>query len=110
MQIESATPCHDAQVVGPNRISNPLRLTVVAEKSEDYTTALQHLYHLLNGGLEFITKKERLISLTRIRECLGLSDTCEGELRTTRSDLEILMRANGKRFFSYKRRDSVELS
>ena len=25
--IESATPCHDAQVVGPYRDSNPLRLT-----------------------------------------------------------------------------------
>ena len=28
--IESATPCHDAQVVGPYRDSNPLRLTVLA--------------------------------------------------------------------------------
>ena len=39
--IESATPCHDAQVVGPYR--NPLRLTVLAAMSEDYTTAPQHL-------------------------------------------------------------------
>ena len=41
--IESATPCHDAQVVGPYRDSNPLRLTVLAAMSEDYTTAPQHL-------------------------------------------------------------------
>ena len=41
--IESATPCHDAQVVGSCRVSNPLRLTVVASKSEDYTTSPQHL-------------------------------------------------------------------
>ena len=41
--IESATPCHDAQVVGSYRGSNPLRLTVLASKSEDYTTAPQHL-------------------------------------------------------------------
>ena len=41
--IESATPCHDAQVVGPYRDSNPLRLTILAAMSEDYTTAPQHL-------------------------------------------------------------------
>ena len=46
--IESATPCHDAQVVRPYRVSNPLRLTVLASKSEDYTTAPQHL--LKTGG------------------------------------------------------------
>ena len=48
--IESATPCHDAQVVGPYRDSNPLRLTILAAMSEDYTTAPQHLHtpqHLL---------------------------------------------------------------
>ena len=42
--IESATPCHDAQVVGPYRDSNPLRLTILAAMSEDYTTAPQHLH------------------------------------------------------------------
>ena len=42
--IESATPCHDALVVGPYRDSNPLRLTVLAAMSEDYTTAPQHLH------------------------------------------------------------------
>ena len=36
--IESATPCHDA-VVGPYRDSNPLRLTILATMSDDYTTA-----------------------------------------------------------------------
>ena len=41
--IESATPCHDAQVVGPYRVSNPLRLTILTAKSQDYTTAPQHL-------------------------------------------------------------------
>ena len=41
--IESATPCHDAHVVRPYRVSNPLRLTVLASKSKDYTTAPQHL-------------------------------------------------------------------
>ena len=46
--IESATPCHDAQLVGPYRDSNPLRLTVLAAMSEDYTTALQHLQILPN--------------------------------------------------------------
>ena len=33
--IESATPCHDAQAVGPYRDSNPLHLTVLAAMSED---------------------------------------------------------------------------
>ena len=42
-RIESATPCHDALVVGPYWESNPLRLTVLAAMSEDYTTAPQHL-------------------------------------------------------------------
>ena len=41
--IESATPCHDAQVVGLYRDSNPLRLTILAAMSEDYTMAPQHL-------------------------------------------------------------------
>ena len=41
--IESATPCHDAQVVGLYRESNPLRLTILAAMSEDYTKAPQHL-------------------------------------------------------------------
>ena len=41
--IESATPCHDAQEVGLYRDSNPLRLTILAAMSEDYTTAPQHL-------------------------------------------------------------------
>ena len=43
--IESATPCHDAQVVGLYRDSNLLRLTILAAMSEDYTTAPQHLQH-----------------------------------------------------------------
>ena len=42
--IESATPCHDAQVVGLYQDSNPLCLTVLAAMSEDYTTAPQHLH------------------------------------------------------------------
>ena len=41
--IESATPRHDAQMVGLYRDSNPLRLTILAAMSEDYTTAPQHL-------------------------------------------------------------------
>ena len=41
--IEFAAPCHDAQVMGSYRGANPLRLTVLASKSEDYTTAPQHL-------------------------------------------------------------------
>ena len=40
--IESTTPCHDAQVVGPYQDSNPLPLTILAAMSEDYTTAPQH--------------------------------------------------------------------
>ena len=42
--IESATPCHDARVVGLCRDSNPLRLTILAAMSEDYTTVPQHLH------------------------------------------------------------------
>ena len=41
--VEPATPCHDAQVVGSCRVSNPLRLTTLAAKSVDFTTAPQHL-------------------------------------------------------------------
>ena len=53
--IESATPCHDAQVVGPYRDSNQLRLTVLAAMSDDYTTAPQHLQ-------EPKSKTERIIA------------------------------------------------
>ena len=45
--IESATPCHDAQVVGFYWGSNPLRLTGLTSKSEDYTTAPQHLDEIM---------------------------------------------------------------
>ena len=41
--IESATPCHDAHVVGSYWVSNPLHLTVLAAMSVDYTPAPQHL-------------------------------------------------------------------
>ena len=41
--IESATACHDAQVVGLCQISNPLRLTVLTAKSVDYNSGPQHL-------------------------------------------------------------------
>ena len=47
--LESATPCHDAQVVGPYRDSNPLRLTTLAAMSEDYTTAPQHLFEFFSN-------------------------------------------------------------
>ena len=47
--IESATPCHDAQVVGSYRVSSPLRLTVLAAMSEDYTTPPQHLHRSIRG-------------------------------------------------------------
>ena len=45
--IESATPCHDAHVVGPYRLSNPLHLTVLATKSEDYNMAPRNV-HFVN--------------------------------------------------------------
>ena len=56
--IESATPCHDAQVVGLYRDSNPLRLTFLAAMSEDYTTAPQHLQwsDKISGLFEFLGK------------------------------------------------------
>ena len=41
--FESATPCHDALVVGSYWVSSPVRLTVLAGKSDDYTTARQPL-------------------------------------------------------------------
>ena len=40
--IESATPFHDAQVMGSYQESNPLRLTILAAMSDDYITAPQH--------------------------------------------------------------------
>ena len=40
--IGSAMPCHNAQVLGLYRDSYPLRLTILAAMSEDYTTAPQH--------------------------------------------------------------------
>ena len=51
--IESATPCHDAQVVGPYRDSNPLLLTILAAMSEDYTTAPQQCTDLKTSGFIF---------------------------------------------------------
>ena len=58
--IESATPCHDAQMMGLYRDSNPLRPTVLAAMSEDYTTAPQHLQRQgQNAELDFSEKKFR---------------------------------------------------
>ena len=47
--IESATPCHDAQALGPYRDSNPLGLTILAAMSEDYTTAPRHFHELFTN-------------------------------------------------------------
>ena len=44
--IESATPCHNAQVVRFLLGLNPLHITVLTSKSEDYTTAPQQLLWL----------------------------------------------------------------
>ena len=56
--IESATPCHDAQVVRPYRGSNPLYLTVLTSKSEDYATAPQLLQYLLYVCIPFASTKK----------------------------------------------------
>ena len=37
--MESVTPCHGAQVVGPYQVLNPLRLTVLTAKSENCATS-----------------------------------------------------------------------
>ena len=47
--IESATPCHDAQVVGSYQDSNLLHQTVLTSRSEDYTTVPQHLHSKLSS-------------------------------------------------------------
>ena len=47
--IVSATPCHDAHMVGSYRVSSPLHLTMLAAMSEDYTTAPQLLHVFRNG-------------------------------------------------------------
>ena len=70
--IESAIPCHDAHVVGSYRDPNPLRLTVMAGMSEDYTTAPQHLQHLAS-----ILETEQHLMLfhrpsTILSNCIGL--------------------------------------
>ena len=52
--MESATPCHvmTLKFLGSYRVWDPLRLTVLAAKSEDYTTtAPQHLQFLVNHTL-----------------------------------------------------------
>ena len=59
--IESATPCHDVQVVGLYQDSNPRRLIVLAAMSEDYTTALQHL--LLNLSMAVLCLIDFCIAL-----------------------------------------------
>ena len=53
MPIESATPCHEAEKGRLYRASNPVRMTVLAAKSEDYTTAPPHLQIRLMMGLVF---------------------------------------------------------
>ena len=52
--IEFATPCHDAQVVRSYRVSSPLRLTVLAAKSEDFTTTTTRCHNTSEGGGEKI--------------------------------------------------------
>ena len=42
--VECAAPCHDAQVVGLYRVSSPVYLTVMAAKSDDYTTVPRQLH------------------------------------------------------------------
>ena len=60
MPIESANPCHYAQVVMLYLVSSPVCLTVLAAKSEDFTTASQQLriskYYFLALAATFIVK------------------------------------------------------
>ena len=65
MPIESAT-CRDAQVVRPYRVSNPLRLTALTAKSEDYNTAPQHLPCAHSKILRNIVKYRLIRFLFRI--------------------------------------------
>ena len=52
--IKSATPRHDAQVVGSYRVLNSLHLTVLAARSEDYTIAPQHLKQVFQNLFQVI--------------------------------------------------------
>ena len=61
--IDSVTLCHDARVVGPYRDSIPLRLTVLAAMSEDYTTAPQPFLKLDN-------RNPQLIEMEFLNKCL----------------------------------------
>ena len=50
--IEFTTPCHESQVVGSYRVSNPFSLTIPAAKSKDCTTASQRLLNLKSAVRE----------------------------------------------------------
>ena len=70
--IESATPRHDAQVVESYPGSDPLQLSVLTSKSEDYTTALQHLLNI--GGVSKRLHDSRKLSVMgQIPEILSSS-------------------------------------
>ena len=81
--IESATPCHDAKVVGPYRDSNPLRLIVLAAMPEDYTTAPQHLRRRVKETTESLVllyhdKENKLILAYSVFEFkISVSNPCE---------------------------------
>ena len=66
--IESATPCHDSRVVVSYRVSNPLRLTVLAAKSEDYITAQRLINPSLSGNSKLALLSVKLAHLHQIQE------------------------------------------
>ena len=49
--LESATSCYDAQMLRSYRVWTPFHLTVLAAKSENYTTAPQNLQLLVSHTL-----------------------------------------------------------
>eukprot|EP00112_Aurelia_sp_Birch-Aquarium-sp1_P011314 Seg238.5 transcript_id=Seg238.5/GoldUCD/mRNA.D3Y31 product="hypothetical protein" pseudo=true protein_id=Seg238.5/GoldUCD/D3Y31 len=65
--------CHDAQVVRSYLVSNPLRLTVLAAKSQDYTTAPQHLRQMQQAAN---SKESVIIDQGDIGTLLNVNETC----------------------------------
>ena len=54
--IESATPCHDAQLVGSYWVSNPFRLTVLASKSERIAPLHHNTFKFQTFKTSFVMK------------------------------------------------------
>ena len=93
--IESVTPCHDSEVVGLYRDSNPLHLTILAVMSEDYTTAPQQGYGKPLGKVRLTNRSGGILHCLVFVACMQYF-CCQNNRKIARRLLFLKLQSSNK--------------